>query len=553
MTRNKHDFGGNDQKRKESLKILGVIGLRGMPSVKELQSDRSLSGTYVYPLLKELCPEEDRVHDQPLFNWDDFVMNPEKAEEKFKKKVEKLLLDTHKQGQNFTVQWGSKEFPNGKKQAQLWVKEEKNWIKFEIEYDIVKDKGREKPVFLDYSFKVTRFNGAKERSVDYAFSLYRKSGRLYVYSTVYSNRDLRTCVTKTPDTSRIQAIHKIIKEQAHEPIIGIIKHNLRSIKHNLRIETGFDCDRIARCPIFHLFLCRSLNRHDYKGIVESGLERELENLKRKRRYWLLQINARGLLKLCATESEENINKVIKKQCSDPKYHYYKYSKRFRSEDGCRYIQALFEPFRNVNFRIEDEKGKVTREETMTVEQFWAIKKKEGWIVEENENANLEETKVSLKVDDLDFPFLLYHDEMIKAKILPENYVASELKQIAKMLKGLIDEVPLSELIFLVTDEYYRNFEYVMNIKPVFGRDSYIEEIKAKDGNLYDMIMNYQLTIQSYIESFRERKLQEERRKSNILNILLKEEPKPHGRLAMQFYFGMTADGRLAILEPKLIN
>jgi hypothetical protein len=175
-------------------------------------------------------------------------------------------------------------------------------------------------------------------------------------------------------------------------------------------------------------------------------------------------------------------------------------------------------------RVDDRE--VIREQIMTKEKFWAMIKKNGYAEADNDDENLEETKVSLKVADLDFPFLLYHDEMIKAKILSENFVAIELKQIAKRLRGLNDDVPLSELIYQVTHHYYKDFEFLINSKPILGMKSCVEEIRAKDTNLYKMIMNYQITVLSYIKSVKERKVHDANDRLSILTMSLEEEPKP---------------------------
>jgi hypothetical protein len=195
------------------------------------------------------------------------------------------------------------------------------------------------------------------------------------------------------------------------------------------------------------------------------------------------------MEYCIIVSEGKINKVIENLYSDPKYQYHKYNKRFRSKDGHYYIQAFFESFQDVKFRREDDRGETICQEIMSVEQFRVMVEREEWLEEENENGkkNLEER---IEVNNLDFPFLLYHNEMIKANILPENYVASKLKQIAKRLEGLIGNTPLSELKFLVTYHYYKDFEYFMNSKRIIlGMKSNIEEIKLKDMCLYNMILN----------------------------------------------------------------
>jgi hypothetical protein len=111
--------------------------------------------------------------------------------------------------------------------------------------------------------------------------------------------------------------------------------------------------------------------------------------------------------------------------------------------------------------------------------------------------------------DLEFPFLLYHNEIMR--MLPKNYTAYKLKQIAKKVEGFIDHVSLNELIFLVTHEYYKDFKYMMGTKPmIIGKNSYLEQIKSIDANVYIMIMNYLIVLLRYIESIEEKQLTDTR-------------------------------------------
>lgn len=493
MANYKHDSNDKDKKYKSSLtEILGVIGRRDGISVADMHKDPNLGGRYVYPLLKKLCPENDTVLIKRLFCWNELITIPKKTEERLMKNIRKLLPNE----QNIVVGSGSKEISDSKRQAQLRVSQKENHVRFQIEYDleriVVRGREIEKHVFYDHTFKVITLAGGKESSITKDFSLYRKSGMLYVYSIDYSSRYVRGFVNKTLDISKIEKIHKIIKEQTLERIIEIINQNLR-------VETGLDYKTIGRSPIFHVLLCRNLIRYDYERIVESVIEGEFENLKRRESYWSYSLNARGLIDFCLkTQSESEINEVIAKIWSNPLYCY-----------------------------------------------------QHDTDVSNDKNHGIKNANPDINIQTLDFPFLLYHNEI--TKVLPQNFVTTELKQIAKKLIGLIDNTLLHELTYFVTSHYFNRFYEFMNMKPIIGKDSHIEEIKSNDTNMYRIIMDYQVNILRYLKSIEERKLQDTSRMLNLTNMLLEEEPKSHGRLAMQFYLGTTEDGRLAILEPKFSN
>jgi hypothetical protein len=551
MVKNKHDLvDGDKSSQKRRTKILEIIGRRGPISVADMEKDPNLDRRYIQTILKDLAPEDDKILNQRLFCWHELLTIPKDIENKLMEKVEKILPNKN----NISINSGSKEIGDGKFVVHLRIIQKQNWIKFQIEYDrkkvVASQKESEKPVFRDDSFKVTRFNGAKERSFNYAFRLYRKAGKLYVYSTVYSNRDLRTCVNKILEGTKEEEI----KEQLIEKIAQYMKENSEviSITSNSRATLrAHGIDPISKltdaskellddaglqiAPRKTMLITSVASRKEplskkinriMKSVIDKVVRIELDKLKIKPRWWIYSLNARGLMEYClTTKSESRISKVIENLSIDPKYRYYHYNRRFQLEDDRYYIQAFFESFRDVKFNRVDDR-EVIREQIMTKEKFWAMIKKNGYAEADNDDENLEETKVSLKVADLDFPFLLYHDEMIKAKILSENFVAIELKQIAKRLRGLNDDVPLSELIYQVTHHYYKDFEFLINSKPILGMKSCVEEIRAKDTNLYKMIMNYQITVLSYIKSVKERKVHDANDRLSILTMSLEEEPKP---------------------------
>lgn len=461
MVKNKHDLGINHGKLPKSrTKVLGIIGRRGPLNTKEIKSDPNLGGRYVEILLKALAPKnDDKVLDKRLFCWQDLVNNPTKTENKFADKIKKHLGRA-----SFTVSSYLKEKVNDKIDekchAQLQISQEENWVKFQIDYDI-RDGEKGKCVFYDNTFRVTESLNGKESPINGEFSLNKKSGKLYVYSTAHTSPYLGTYVNKSLDKSKTKQINRILEEKVLNYLMKkheIVEKNISmitdyiSVHEKRRLLEKFGPNGSTVIEAILKSACRPENvseafHHTFESIVKNAYSHELENLMQKQSYCLYSLNVRGLMEYCITESESKINKIIINICNDSLY---------QSRTSIKDHQI---------------------------------------------------TSMSGKLEDLDFPFLLYHSEIMK--VLPANFVADELKQIATELEGLIDNVPLHELKFLVTYHYYKDFEYFMNIKPIIlGKKSHIEEIKSDDINLYKLIMDYQITLLNHIELIQERNLKD---------------------------------------------